>query len=101
MKFIADEMHGKLIRWLRMLGYDTISTAELATEEKAEDPEEMLVERCLSDFRIAISNDRQLLKKIEARFYKLLDSNPHAYLNLKEMFRNYRTDQRNKPDKKA
>lgn len=79
MKFIVDEMYGKIIKWLRMLGYDTISTNDLIITKSNAIREEKLVEKVFNENRIAISRDWELLEKIERRFYETLEKNPEIY----------------------
>jgi len=52
-KFIADEMLGKLARWLRLLGYDT--------EYGGDDSE--IISRGLNDDRIILSRDKELIRR--------------------------------------
>ena len=53
-KFIADENLGKLIRKLRMLGFDTITAAGPDSAS--------LIQRAISEQRIILTRDRELLK---------------------------------------
>jgi uncharacterized protein with PIN domain len=52
MRFIADEMLGKLARWLRLAGYDTLYCNPVADEE--------LLEVARRDGRIILTRDRKL-----------------------------------------
>lgn len=52
MRFIADEMLGKLARWLRLAGYDTLYRNPVADEE--------LLEVARRDGRIILTRDRKL-----------------------------------------
>ncbi len=54
MKFICDDNLGKLAKWLRTLGYDTLFF------DPIEDGE--LVARALKDDRVVLSRDTQLLR---------------------------------------
>jgi len=58
MKFLTDRMLGKLTRWLRISGYDTVSVSEL--EFDGEEDEFML-----KNFRerILLTKDRELYRK--------------------------------------
>ena len=55
MKFIADEMLGKLAKWLRFLGYDTLYA------EKISDAEIMLIAE--NEDRIILTRDHGFLHK--------------------------------------
>ncbi len=57
MKFIADRMLGRLARWLRLLGYDTLEI------RKQENEDELLLELAEKEGRILISRDRALVRK--------------------------------------
>ncbi|GBC70736.1 hypothetical protein HRbin02_00505 [Candidatus Calditenuaceae archaeon HR02] len=54
-KFLTDSMHGKLTRWLRMLGYDTIYYPR-------EDDE--IVQKAYEEGRIVLTSDTELYKRI-------------------------------------
>ncbi|KUJ94449.1 MAG: hypothetical protein XD40_0385 [Archaeoglobus fulgidus] len=58
MKFLTDRMLGRLTRWLRISGYDTVSVSELEFDE--EEDEFML--RNLRE-RILLTKDRELYRK--------------------------------------
>jgi uncharacterized protein with PIN domain len=55
MRFLADNMLGKLARWLRIMGYDT---AYAQNEEDAE-----LVARAEAESRILLTRDRELARR--------------------------------------
>jgi uncharacterized protein with PIN domain len=57
MKFIADRMLGRLSRWLRLFGYDTLVIRQQENED------EMLIELAEKEGRILISRDRVLVRK--------------------------------------
>lgn len=57
MKFIADRMLGRLARWLRLFGYDTLVIG------KQENEDELLLELAEKEGRILISRDRVLVRK--------------------------------------
>jgi uncharacterized protein with PIN domain len=52
MKFLADQMLGKLAKWLRFLGYDTLYPTSTDDEE--------LIEICRAQNRILLTRDRDL-----------------------------------------
>lgn len=57
MKFIADRMLGRLARWLRLFGYDTLVI------RKQENENELLLELAEKEERILVSRDRMLVRK--------------------------------------
>lgn len=57
MKFVADRMLGRLVRWLRLLGYDT------SVIRHQENEDELLLEMAETEERILISRDRVLVRK--------------------------------------
>jgi uncharacterized protein with PIN domain len=57
MKFVTDRMLGKLSRWLRLFGYDTL---EIKKQENEDDTLLALAEK---DRRILVSRDRVLVRK--------------------------------------
>lgn len=57
MKFIADRMLGRLLRWLRIFGYDTLEI------RKQENEDDVLLDLAEKEDRILISRDSLLIKK--------------------------------------
>ena len=57
MKFIADRMLGRLSRWLRLFGYDTLEI------KKQENEDDLLLELARKEDRILISRDALLIRK--------------------------------------
>lgn len=57
MNFIADRMLGRLSRWLRLLGYDTLEI------KKQENEDDLLLELAKKEDRILISRDSLLIRK--------------------------------------
>lgn len=69
MKFIADEMLGKLAKWLRISGYDTIYLKNVKDSE--------LVRRAVTENRILLTRDTLLIKRKELKnFLFIVDDNP-------------------------
>ena len=54
MKFLADNMLGKLAKWLRFLGYDTLYPTVKTDDE--------LIEICQREQRILLTRDKELVK---------------------------------------
>jgi len=57
MKFIADRMLGRLSRWLRLFGFDTLEI------KKQENEDDLLLELAEKEDRILISRDELLIRK--------------------------------------
>jgi uncharacterized protein with PIN domain len=57
MRFIADRMLGRLSRWLRLFGYDTLEI------KKQENEDDLLLELAEKEDRILISRDALLIRK--------------------------------------
>lgn len=57
MKFVADRMLGRLSRWLRLFGYDTLEI------KKQENEDDLLLELAEKEDRILISRDALLIRK--------------------------------------
>lgn len=62
MRFICDRMLGKLARWLRIAGYDTLYIGDLPVEKEYED--DMLASNY--EDRILLTKDKELYRKAKA-----------------------------------
>lgn len=65
-RFIADDMVGKLARFVRLLGYDCVY--QKGIEDKH------LIERALVDDRIILTRDTRLVEMVLAKKYLLIES---------------------------
>jgi hypothetical protein len=67
MKFIADVMLGRLGRWLRLLGYDTVIAPEVLSDTE-------ILQRAIKEKRALLTRDKQLYqrarKKVRAHYFK-------------------------------
>lgn len=66
MKFVADVMLGKLARWLRLIGYDTIYDPKLSTKE--------LVRIANEESRIFLTRSKRVAEKFGAGNYYVVKS---------------------------
>jgi uncharacterized protein with PIN domain len=67
MKFIADSMLGRLAKWLRMLGYDTLYYPRIE--------DRLLLRIAREDDRILLTRDTRLVKARGLRKFLLLTAN--------------------------
>jgi len=92
-RFILDEMCGKLARWLRLLGFDTRYLKSSDLNDKLDD---LLLSRAILEQRILVSKDIELiqrskrigLKSILLRENNLIDELKHiliTFLNCKKI----------------
>lgn len=74
MRFAADAMLGRLARWLRLLGYDTLYTRDIA--------DSALLRVALQEERVILTRDTRLYERKAARGRSfLIDSDdPHEQL---------------------
>ncbi len=80
MKFIVDRMLGRLARWLRLFGYDTLEI------NKQENEDDILLEMAERDGRILISRDIVLIRRaIKRGIRAYLIQSPEIIEQLKEM----------------
>lgn len=67
MRFIADSMLGRLARWLRLLGYDTVYSPHIE--------DSLLLRIARQDNRILLTRDTGIVKVRGLRKFLLLDEN--------------------------
>jgi uncharacterized protein with PIN domain len=72
MRFVADAMLGKLARWLRMMGYDTLCAADMPVDD------DDLLTIAVDESRILLTRDRELFSRakdmgISAEFIESTD----------------------------
>ncbi len=73
MRFIADSMLGRLARWLRLLGYDTLYYPQIE--------DRLLLKIAREDNRILLTRDTRLVKVRGLQHFLLLkESNPFRQL---------------------
>jgi len=73
-RFIADAMLGRLARWLRLLGFDTLYEPHIT--------DAMLIKRALAEDRLILTRDTSLSKK---NIKYLLISSDDVFEQLKEV----------------
>jgi len=89
MKFICDDNLGKLAKWLRTLGYDTLFSLDIEDTE--------LVSKALKENRTILSRDRELKRFVSAQNNLLLLSSNQPLEQLKEVLKRYNL----KPEEKG
>ena len=67
MRFIADSMLGRLVRWLRLLGYDTVYYPRIE--------DSVLLRIAREENRILLTRDSRLVKARGLRQFLLLEEN--------------------------
>ncbi len=81
MKFIADSMLGRLAKWLRLLGYDTLYYPHIE--------DRLLLKIAREDRRILLTRDTHLVKIRGIRDFMLLEDND-PFQQLKRVITAYR-----------
>jgi uncharacterized protein with PIN domain len=80
MRFVTDRMLGKLSRWLRLFGYDTLEIKKQETED------DTLLALAEKDERILVSRDRALVRKAIKRGIRTYPvKSPEIMEQLREM----------------
>ena len=81
MKFLVDAMMGKLVRFLRIFGYDTVYANDLEDLFQMNPvPDDKLLEFALKEDRIIITKDHPLHKKIRDKSIFLEGEGVYHYL---------------------
>jgi len=88
MKFICDDNLGKLAKWLRTMGYDTLFFLDIEDTE--------LFSKALKESRIILSRDTELKRFRSAEKNLLLLSSNEPLEQLKEVLKKFNS----KPDEK-
>jgi uncharacterized protein with PIN domain len=70
LRFVADCMLGKLAKWLRILGYDTLYDPHLDDDQ--------ILQHSLDDGRIILTRDTRLVQRRLARRHLLVESSVPA-----------------------
>ena len=60
-RFIVDRMLGTLSRYLRFMGYDTVSANSIRSGNTREDT--LLLQRAVQDHRILLTKDKELARR--------------------------------------
>lgn len=89
MKFIADSMLGRLARWLRLLGYDTIYFPKIE--------DRFLLKIAREDERIILTRDTRLVKIRGLKRFLLLEEND-PFKQLKKVITTLQLSPYNEPD---
>jgi len=81
MKFLADSMLGKLTRFMRIFGYDTVFANDLIDYFKLDPvPDEMLIEYASKNDRFIITKDFPLYKSYKDKTIYLKGEGIYNYL---------------------
>ncbi|MHA1914021.1 MAG: DUF5615 family PIN-like protein [Promethearchaeota archaeon] len=82
MKFVVDAMLGKLVRFLRIFGYDTVYANDLINHFHVDPvPDEKLAEYAKITDRIIITKDLYFYEKFAGKSVHLKGKGVHNYLN--------------------
>jgi uncharacterized protein with PIN domain len=89
MKFLTDCMLGKLTRFLRIFGYDTIYAKDLEDNDNIPVPDEEIIKFAKKENRVVITKDRLLSRKSSPDSLYLEGENIYDYLKqIKIRFKN-------------
>ena len=84
-KFLVDEMHGKLSHWMRLLGYQVKYSRDYEEKYGKSVKDKYLIEECLNDKRILITADKEMYRIINEKWKKM---NYELYYNNQLMKQN-------------
>ncbi len=68
-RFVVDRMLGKLTRWLRLLGFDTLGAVDMPLREREDD---ILVGLALAEGRVLLTRDKVLCRRAARRGVRCL-----------------------------
>ncbi|HAS17882.1 MAG TPA: hypothetical protein DCR39_08385 [Nitrospiraceae bacterium] len=88
MKFIADEMLGRLAKWLRIFGYDTLYIQNIRDAE--------IIRRSIIERRILLTRDTIMIKRKGLKNF-LFISHDHTIDQLKQVVYELRLSQPDNP----
>ncbi|CUS95960.1 hypothetical protein JGI3_01123 [Candidatus Kryptobacter tengchongensis] len=83
MKFVADVMLGKLARWLRLIGYDTVYNPKLSTKE--------LIKIANEENRIFITRSKRVAEELGAKNFYIVKAEKFKE-QLSEIIKNLNLD---------
>ncbi len=83
MKFVADVMLGKLARWLRLIGYDTIYNPKLSTKE--------LIKIANGEGRIFLTRSKRVAEELGAKNFYIVKAEKFKE-QLNEVIKNLNLD---------
>ncbi|MHA1730211.1 MAG: Mut7-C RNAse domain-containing protein [Promethearchaeota archaeon] len=73
LKFLTDEMCGRITRWLRLLGYDTKYAKDYEPLHGISLKDSKIIDICFKEHRILISRDREMIKTMKLQFFKIIN----------------------------
>lgn len=86
-KFVADKMLGKLAKWLRILGYDTIYRHDISGDE--------ILRVAAAGSRIILTRDRSLIERCVGETH-LFIKDDHPFEQLKQIAEQFQFDLQSK-----
>jgi len=69
-KFIVDEMHGHIVRWLRILGFDTLDACDL--RKNYVDVDRAILMVAMKENRVIVTSDKQLAARAKRMGLKVV-----------------------------
>lgn len=84
MKFLADEMMGDVISWMRLVGYDTTYAKDYEKKYHAQ-PDNIsvqdldLIAECFHDHRILLTRDKEMAKIMKIKYNNHRHENPRIW----------------------